>query len=108
MFLSEPFLRPRHFPDPHTFDPEHFSPEAKAARSPYLFQAFGQGPRNCVGMRFALMMMKVAMLHVVYHYRVVPGPSTPAQVEPDPMSQSAQPKGGSHVMVERRRRRRDA
>ncbi len=45
----------KYFSNPEKFDPEHFSPEKKAERSPYTFLAFGQGPRNCIGMRFALL-----------------------------------------------------
>ena len=45
--------------NPEKFDPDNFSPENKADRSPYTFLAFGQGPRNCVGMRFALLQVKI-------------------------------------------------
>jgi cytochrome P450 len=45
----------KYFSNPEKFDPENFSPEKKAERSPYTFLAFGQGPRNCIGMRFALL-----------------------------------------------------
>jgi cytochrome P450 len=45
----------KYFSNPEIFDPDNFSPEKKAQRSPYSFLAFGQGPRNCIGMRFALL-----------------------------------------------------
>ena len=34
---------PAHWSHPEEFYPEHFSKEEKATRSPYAFQAFGQG-----------------------------------------------------------------
>ena len=34
---------PNHWSHPEEFYPEHFSKEEKATRSPYAFQAFGQG-----------------------------------------------------------------
>uniref|UniRef100_A0AAT9UTH0 Cytochrome P450 6QB1 n=1 Tax=Maconellicoccus hirsutus TaxID=177089 RepID=A0AAT9UTH0_MACHI len=40
---------PEYYPDPDTFDPEHFSDEAKAARHPYAHLLFGEGPRKCLG-----------------------------------------------------------
>lgn len=33
---------------------------------------FGQGPRQCIGMRFALIELKVAMIELIRNYIVVP------------------------------------
>lgn len=38
-----------YYPNPDTFDPEHFSEEAKANRHPYAHLLFGDGPRKCLG-----------------------------------------------------------
>ncbi|PSN47000.1 hypothetical protein C0J52_15328 [Blattella germanica] len=39
---------PQYYPQPDVFDPDRFLPEAKTARSPYVFLPFGSGPRNCI------------------------------------------------------------
>ncbi|XP_059484979.1 probable cytochrome P450 6a14 [Neocloeon triangulifer] len=62
-------LDPKHFPDPFKFDPDRFLPEKKAKRSPYVFLPFGSGPRNCIGMRFAMMSTKLAMATLLKSYK---------------------------------------
>ncbi|KAK9307618.1 hypothetical protein QLX08_002207 [Tetragonisca angustula] len=44
---------PNIYPDPEKFDPERFNDDAAAARHPMSFLPFGDGPRNCIGARFA-------------------------------------------------------
>jgi cytochrome P450 len=44
---------PRWYPDPVRFDPERWTPEARAARPRFSYFPFGGGPRLCVGEAFA-------------------------------------------------------
>ncbi len=92
----------RYFPDPERFDPEHFSQEKKATRSPYAYLAFGQGPRNCLGMRFAMLQMKIALVKIIRTLKVIPCEKTVETLVPDPISRSHQPKGGIWLKVEKR------
>ncbi|GIY64975.1 cytochrome P450 3A7 [Caerostris extrusa] len=55
--------------DASEFKPERFSPENKSKIHPMAFQAFGQGPRNCVGMRFAYMEAKLALARLLSKYK---------------------------------------
>ncbi|EDO31508.1 predicted protein [Nematostella vectensis] len=54
---------------PDDFDPEHFSHEANEKRHPYSFIPFGMGPRQCIGMRFALMEIKIALVNILEKYK---------------------------------------
>lgn len=45
---------PRFWANPHTFDPEHFSPQSTARRPRFAYFPFGGGPRQCIGKDFAL------------------------------------------------------
>ena len=62
--------------DPEKFDPERFRGPAKDARHAFQFLPFGSGPRNCIGMRFALMEIKIALIRILTKYKFVQSPET--------------------------------
>ncbi|KAK3862998.1 hypothetical protein Pcinc_031182 [Petrolisthes cinctipes] len=67
---------PNHYPEPNKFDPERFSPENKSSRSQMVYLPFGSGPRNCIGMRFALMEAKVAIVYLLQDFAFIPSKKT--------------------------------
>ena len=62
--------------DPEKFDPERFRSPAKDTRHAFQFLPFGAGPRNCIGMRFALLEIKVALVRILMKYKFVRSPET--------------------------------
>ncbi|CAL8086073.1 unnamed protein product [Orchesella dallaii] len=67
----------QYYDNPEKFDPENFSPDKKSKRNPYAYMPFGIGPRNCIGMRFALVETKVAVAHLVHNFRIETTKKTP-------------------------------
>ncbi|XP_033625471.1 cytochrome P450 3A31-like [Asterias rubens] len=61
---------PEYWPDPEKFDPERFAPEKRDQIHPSAWLAFGQGPRMCIGYRFAMMEIFVVLTRVFQIYRV--------------------------------------
>ncbi|NXP44780.1 CP3AO protein, partial [Heliornis fulica] len=59
---------PEYWPNPEEFRPERFSKENKDTIDPYTYLPFGAGPRNCIGMRFALLTLKVAITILLQHF----------------------------------------
>ncbi|XP_041790274.1 cytochrome P450 3A30-like [Chelmon rostratus] len=59
---------PELWPEPEEFKPDRFSKQNKQSINPYTYLPFGIGPRNCLGMRFALVLIKLALVEVLQNY----------------------------------------
>ena len=62
---------PKYFPDPEEFRVERFFLENRDKIIPGSYIPFGIGPRNCIGMRFALMELKLVLAKLVLKYKFV-------------------------------------
>ncbi|KAL6255993.1 hypothetical protein P5V15_013228 [Pogonomyrmex californicus] len=61
---------PNIYPDPDVFDPERFSAENVSQRNAMHYLPFGNGPRNCIGARFAVNQTKVGLIKVLMNYKI--------------------------------------
>ena len=83
------------FYNPAEFDPDNF--DSSNNPDSFSFLAFGQGPRNCIGKRYAMMSMKIAIIMLLRKYkliktkntqddlkiyRLLPGADVPFKVQP--------------------------
>jgi cytochrome P450 len=59
-----------YFPDPLKFEPERFTPDAKAARHKYTYFPFGGGSRQCIGESFAWMEGVLSIATLAQRFRM--------------------------------------
>ncbi|KAF5889817.1 cytochrome P450 3A30-like [Clarias magur] len=74
---------PEFWPDPETFNPDRFTQENKESIDQYAYMPFGLGPRNCIGMRFALVAMKLAVVEVLQRFDISLSEETKVPLELD-------------------------
>ncbi|KAF6203283.1 hypothetical protein GE061_003701 [Apolygus lucorum] len=88
---------PKYFPEPEKFKPERFEqPITRGAYSP-----FGDGPRICIGKRFALVEIKLAMARLLHTFRFLPGSTKKDKIVFKPRSFLLAVEGGLPMKMEK-------
>ncbi len=102
--FASPFVThhdPRWFQDPFVFDPERWTPEARAARPPLSYFPFGAGPRYCIGEHFGRTIALRALVAIArrWSFQTMPG----RRVEASSLL-TLRPRGGMPMTARCRRR----
>nr|AFU86482.1 cytochrome P450 CYP6AY3v2 [Laodelphax striatellus] len=92
----------KYFPDPETFNPEGFNKENQEKIVNYTYLPFGDGPRVCIGLRFAMLGMKLGLSEFLLKYKVSRNAQSTQNIEFDPGSFITAPRHGLKVLAERR------
>ncbi|XP_073823361.1 probable cytochrome P450 6a14 [Musca autumnalis] len=69
------------YENPNQFEPERFEPSEVQSRHPQSFLGFGDGPRNCIGLRFGRMQAKVGLISLISNFRFSVCPKTPKHLD---------------------------
>ncbi|XP_029053438.1 probable cytochrome P450 6a14 [Osmia bicornis bicornis] len=85
------------YPNPDSFDPERFNEDAVAARHPMHYLPFGDGPRNCIGARFAIYQTKIGLITILRNYKVDVCEKTSIPYEFHPAAFLLTPKEGIYL-----------
>ena len=89
----------KYWTDPEIFNPERFSEEQKKNRHKYTFLPFGEGPRICVGMRMATLLIKMAIATILKDFSMEVSPKMNLPWKRDKTSFLNAPKGGFWIYV---------
>ncbi|KAI4460048.1 cytochrome p450 [Holotrichia oblita] len=92
---------PEIYPNPHIFDPTRFNEENKNKRHPFAFLPFGEGPRACLGIRFAMMQTKMCLVLMIRNFKLTINSRTRLPLKFDPSKFFPCPLNGLWIDLEK-------
>jgi cytochrome P450 len=72
----------RFFPNPERFDPDRWTPEARAALPKFAYFPFGGGVRQCIGEHFAMMELVLLVTTIAQRWQLRLVPNHPVVPQP--------------------------
>ncbi|KAG6800704.1 cytochrome P450 6a14 [Apis mellifera caucasica] len=87
------------YPNPEKFDPERFSEDEVKKRHSMHYFPFGHGPRNCIGLRFAIYQSKIALIKILSNYKIEICDKTLIPYKYDPFSFISLPLTGIFLKI---------
>uniref|UniRef100_A0A0V0G7T6 Putative cytochrome n=1 Tax=Triatoma dimidiata TaxID=72491 RepID=A0A0V0G7T6_TRIDM len=88
-------MDPKYYPDPEIFRPERFDPDESFNK--YTWLPFGEGPRKCLGMRLAQLLLKTTMSQILEKYEISLNEKTKFPVRDDIKSFLGAPLGKIYI-----------
>ncbi|XP_061394791.1 cytochrome P450 6a8-like [Musca vetustissima] len=92
---------PEIYAEPKEFRPERFLPPEMAKRHPQAFLGFGDGPRNCIALRFGRMITKLGLIAILRKFKFSTIPGAAREMEFSNHSMVLVPKDGVYLKVEK-------
>ncbi|XP_036333116.1 cytochrome P450 6a22-like [Rhagoletis pomonella] len=91
---------PEYYPEPDRFDPERFTEEEINKRPSCTWLPFGDGPRNCIGLRFGKMQAFVGLALLLKNFKFSFAPQTQTKLSYNKENVLLSAEHGIHLRVE--------
>ncbi|KAG5668821.1 hypothetical protein PVAND_016744 [Polypedilum vanderplanki] len=91
----------KYWKNPYKFDPERFTQEEIAKRPNYCYAPFGDGPRACIGMQYALLTVKFGVATIIKNFKVTPNSKMKYPIKLNPKATNLEPIGGYQLDFEK-------
>ncbi|XP_051155372.1 probable cytochrome P450 6a14 [Leptopilina boulardi] len=92
---------PNIYPNPEEFRPERFDSDQVAKRNSFAYLPFGEGPRICIGKRFGLLQVKVALIKILTEFKITICEKTEIPLKPTKRNILIMPESDVFLRVER-------
>ena len=92
-------MDPEYYNEPEIFNPNRFLPEDLARRPSNTFLPFGDGPRNCIGLKFGELQIKIGIISMVTNFLISPCEETENPILTDVNRKFVVPKIGIKLKI---------
>ncbi|XP_001603529.3 cytochrome P450 6B1 [Nasonia vitripennis] len=87
------------YPDPDIFDPERFNEDNESSRHPMNYLPFGDGPHNCIAVRYSNYQTKVGLIAAINKFKVNVCDKTCISYQVEPRAIFTAPVGGIYLKI---------
>lgn len=89
----------KYYPEPETFDPERFSTDEVLKRHSMTWLPFGDGPRGCIAIRFAMLEMQIALVILLSSFEFLACSRTVESIRIHPKRAAMTPNDGIYLKL---------